>query len=99
MKTLVLAVVMTLALVASATAQAPTLEERVAALEEQVADMEEAVVFVDACLVRAVAVSQSGTRLYRTTQDRQLRVYFVVVEKSCVRGIRDNYRWPWWKVR
>lgn len=93
----ILAVALALFATSPAEAQAPTLEERVVELEARVAELEQAPAL--GCLTAAVAVSQRpGTvRLVRTRSDAQRRVYLALIDRACLEGARDDYRWPWWK--
>lgn len=93
-------------LVSPATAQAPTMEERVAELESRVseletvvADLEQAVSDGDPCVTGAMALSRRrGTRIILLTgRKTQSKVYVAMIDRGCVAGIRDNFAWPGYK--
>jgi hypothetical protein len=93
-------------LASPATAQAPTMEERVAELESRVseletvvADLELAVNEGDPCVTGAMALSRRrGTRvLLLTGRKTQSKVYVAMIDRSCVAGVRDTFAWPGYK--
>jgi uncharacterized membrane protein len=81
-------------LVSPATAQAPSLETRLAELEERVAELE-AEDTRDPCVTGAIALSKlpSG-KLVLTWHRNQRKVYVAMIDRTCLRGVKDSYRWP-----
>jgi hypothetical protein len=99
MKTLIIGAVLALMLAAPAVAEAPTLDQRVGVLETQVADLQDSVLELQqsptACMGSAMAISKrkNGT-LILTSKRKQSKVYVFLVQRSCIKGLKDNYRWP-----
>ena len=107
MKNLVALAGVTLALAAPASAQAPTLDDRVLSLEAQVAELWETVGELqsgpsqgDPCIRKAFAVTMNGRRTLKVaSRDSQRKVYVAVISRSCLKGVRDTYAWSGYRGR
>lgn len=94
MRSAIISVIVGLVLVAPASAQAPTLDDRVADLEQRVEALEAQVASGDPCIRSTLAVSARGNRdLFATRTDRQRRIHLAVIDKRCLAGAKDNYGW------